>query len=112
MSRHRRRWPLLAILGRLHWQRDAHLWSVPCRDESGRRAVIRVQVGSAGIALSSPASGALTFSPLAVGRLRAALRDAAVIHAALSGDTTSTKEVDHDFDSTYPDRDSADSHAA
>jgi len=107
-----RRIPLIAILDRLRWQRDPHLWTIPCRDADGRCAVLRVQVRVSGVAVSASCPGDLTFAPLAVGRLRAALRDAVVAHAVLSTDCSSTKEVDHDFDNSSADRVRPDSHAA
>lgn len=107
-----RRTPLIAILDRLRWQRDPYLWTIPCRDADGRRAVLRVQVRASGVAVSASCPGDLTFAPLTVGRLRAALRDAVVAHAVLSTNCTSTKEVDHDYDNPSAHRNHPDSHAA
>ncbi|HVK19986.1 MAG TPA: hypothetical protein VM677_01355 [Actinokineospora sp.] len=107
---HARRLPLIALLSRLRWQRDADLWTVRCSDDQGRHAQVRVEIRALGVVLVPSRPGALTFTPLAVGRLRAALRDAVVAHAVLAGSTT--KDIDHDHDLDHPTIGVADAHAA
>ncbi|HVK26552.1 MAG TPA: hypothetical protein VM677_34825 [Actinokineospora sp.] len=82
------RLPLITLLSRLRWQRDPTLWTVRCRDHQGRNTVVRVHIRAEGVVLDPSRTGALTFTPPAVGRLRAALRDAVVAHAVLAGSTT------------------------
>ncbi|CRK57663.1 hypothetical protein [Alloactinosynnema sp. L-07] len=57
---------------------------------------MRVQIRAEGVVLNASRPGALAFTPLAVGRLRAALRDAVVAHAVFAGSTT--KDIDYDRD--------------
>lgn len=92
----RRRKPLIALLGRLRWQRDPELWTVPCRDEHGRKALLSMEIRTSGVVIRPSTPGPVTLPPLMIGRLRAALRDAVVAHAVLSGDQrSSTKEIDN-----------------
>lgn len=108
-----RRTPLIALLGRLRWQRDPELWTVPCRDEHGRKAVLSVEIHTSGVVIRASTPGAVALPPLMIGRLRAALRDAVVAHAVLSGDQrSSTKEVDSEFGDPFSDRHSTSSDAA
>jgi hypothetical protein len=53
-------------------------WSVSCRDIAGRRRDLTVFVSGGRIVLVSPPGETAVLSPLDVGRLRAALRDAVV----------------------------------
>jgi hypothetical protein len=85
MTRHHRRMPLVSLLARLGWQRDPDLWTIPCRDEHGRRTRVLVHLTAAGVSITTPAAGALQLTPLQLGRLRAALRDAALSFDRLSG---------------------------
>src|SRR6266511_2938355 len=83
-----RRHGVLALLARLGWQRDPHAWTVPCRDEHGRRGRVRVSVDERGPQIAFGGSGTAVFDPLAAGRLRAALREAIEAHAKLSNSDT------------------------
>lgn len=78
--------PLIRLLARLGWQRDPHLWNVPCRDASGRRARLRVTLTEAGVSIESSAPGPWLLAPLEAGRLRGAIRDALISLTELAGD--------------------------
>jgi hypothetical protein len=56
-------------------------WSIACRDLAGRRRDVTVFVSSDKVVLVVPPGEAAVLSPLDVGRLRAALRDAVVVVA-------------------------------
>lgn len=56
-------------------------WLVPCRDVAGRRRDVTVFTEQGFVVLAVPPGEVAVLAPLAVGRLRAALRDA-VLHAA------------------------------
>ena len=75
-SRHRRSTPLIRLLVRLGWQRDADLWTVPCRDLHGRRARLLIRLWPSGITITANAQGPLYLTALEVGRLRGAAHDA------------------------------------
>lgn len=79
-----RRHGVLALLARLRWQPNPQAWTVPCRDEDGRRGHVRVSVGERGPQLTFNGAGKAVFDPLATGRLRGALREAIEIHARLA----------------------------
>ncbi|MFC0113557.1 hypothetical protein [Kibdelosporangium aridum] len=53
-------------------------WSVSCRDIAGRRRDLTVFVSGGRVVLVSPPGETAVLTPLDVGRLRAALRDAVV----------------------------------
>ncbi|MGH3861458.1 MULTISPECIES: hypothetical protein [Actinokineospora] len=53
-------------------------WSVSCRDIAGRRRDVTVFVRQGRVVLVAPPGETAILSPLDVGRLRAALRDAVV----------------------------------
>lgn len=53
-------------------------WSVNCRDASGRRRALAVHSEPALVTVTLPAGETAAFTPTEIGRLRAALRDAAV----------------------------------
>ncbi|AUS79629.1 hypothetical protein C1701_16155 [Actinoalloteichus sp. AHMU CJ021] len=53
-------------------------WSVNCRDVAGRRRDVVVFVDQGQVVLTAPPGETAVLSPLEVGRLRAALRDAVV----------------------------------
>ncbi|SDD50771.1 hypothetical protein [Actinokineospora iranica] len=53
-------------------------WSVSCRDIAGRRREVTVLVRQGQVVLVAPPGEMAIFTPLDVGRLRAALRDAVV----------------------------------
>src|SRR5436309_2592913 len=84
MRSRQRRHSVLALLARLGWQRDSQTWTVPCRDEHGRRGHVGVSVDERGPRVTFDWPGAAVFDPLAAGRLRAALREAIEVHARLS----------------------------
>jgi hypothetical protein len=75
-GQHHRRMPLIQLLMRLGWQRDPDSWTVPCRDVDGRRARLLIRLAPAGITITPTAPGPLRLTPLQVGRLRGAARDA------------------------------------
>lgn len=56
----------------------AREWSIACRDLAGRRKSVTVLVTEGKVVLMAPPGEAAVLSPLEVGRLRAALRDAIV----------------------------------
>ncbi len=85
MTRHHRRTALICLLVRLGRQRDSDLWTIRCRDEHGRRTCMLVHLTAVGVSITTPAGGALQLTPLQIGRLRAALRDAALTFEQLSG---------------------------
>lgn len=104
---------LISLLSRLGWQKDPALWTVPCRDQRGKKALLWLEIRPSGVAIRASTSEPVVLPPLMVGRLRAALRDAAVAQIVLSSDQqSSTKEVDHDFNDAGCPRDRADSDAA
>ncbi|WP_436494811.1 hypothetical protein [Actinokineospora sp. HUAS TT18] len=53
-------------------------WTVSCRDIAGRRRDVTVFVRQGRVVLVAPPGETAILSPLDVGRLRAALRDAVV----------------------------------
>lgn len=53
-------------------------WSVSCRDIAGRRREVTIFVRQGRVMLVAPPGETAILSPLDVGRLRAALRDAVV----------------------------------
>jgi hypothetical protein len=75
-GQHHRRMPLIQLLVRLGWQRDPDSWTVPCRDVDGRRARLLIRLAPAGITITPTTPGPLRLTPLQVGRLRGAARDA------------------------------------
>lgn len=91
MAKHQHGNPVLRLLARLNWQRDPDSWTVNCHDRNGRRARLRVQLAADGISLVSSSDGPWVLTPLEVGRLRAAARD-----AVLSLDRLSTIEHDRE----------------
>ena len=56
-------------------------WHVSCRDVAGRRRDMSVFVNHGQVVVISPPGETAVLSPLEVGRLRAALRDAVVTTA-------------------------------
>ncbi|EHR50065.1 hypothetical protein SacmaDRAFT_1796 [Saccharomonospora marina XMU15] len=62
-------------------------WAISCRDLAGRRREVTVLVSSDRVVLIAPPGEAAVLTPLDVGRLRAALRDAVVsVGATASGE--------------------------
>lgn len=53
-------------------------WTVNCRDARGSRRALGVFPDGSGVTMVLPDGNSVSFSPLEVGRLRAALRDAAI----------------------------------
>ncbi|MGQ0839750.1 hypothetical protein [Actinokineospora sp.] len=53
-------------------------WSIGCRDIAGRRREVTVFVRQGRVVLVAPPGETAVFTPLDIGRLRAALRDAVV----------------------------------
>jgi hypothetical protein len=60
------------------------VWSISCRDLTGRRHALTVFVDNGHIILVPPLGDAAILSPLDAGRLRAALRDAVLALARSS----------------------------
>jgi hypothetical protein len=60
------------------WRRRRNLsWTAPCRDEAGRRArLVVAPAGDGKVVIIVPRGGVAVLTMLAVGELRAALRDA------------------------------------
>lgn len=86
VARHQRSTPLIRLLIRLGWQRDPELWTVRCRDQHSQRARVFVSLSAAGVALASTSPGPLELTPLEVGQLRGALRDALLTLDRLAGE--------------------------
>ncbi|WP_029535365.1 hypothetical protein [Saccharopolyspora spinosa] len=61
----------------------ARQWHVSCRDVAGRRRDISVLFNQGNVVVVAPPGETAVLSPLEVGRLRAALRDAIVEAAAM-----------------------------
>lgn len=53
-------------------------WSIACRDLAGRRRSVTVMASEGKVVVMAPPGEAAVLSPLDVGRLRAALREAIV----------------------------------
>lgn len=79
----RRRSPIASLLRMVSRPQAEKQWRVRCRDQHGRRATLLVQLGDDGVELQASAPGRLTFALLDVGRLRVALREAAVEYSEL-----------------------------
>ncbi len=62
-------------------------WSVTCRDIAGRRRSVQVIATYGHVVLVAPPGETAILSPLDVGRLRAALRDAVVDASTTNSDT-------------------------
>ncbi|TDC87966.1 hypothetical protein E1161_24740 [Saccharopolyspora aridisoli] len=58
-------------------------WHVSCRDVAGRRRDMSVFVNHGRVAIVAPSGETAVLSPLEVGRLRAALREAVVSAAGV-----------------------------
>ncbi|WP_228717570.1 hypothetical protein [Allosaccharopolyspora coralli] len=56
-------------------------WQVQCRDLTGKRREVTVSVDDGSIVVVVPPGETAVLSPMEVGRLRAALREAAVTSA-------------------------------
>lgn len=79
----KRRSPLANLLAHFGRTASSMSWRVPCRDQSGRRTTVRIDLGDAGVLLHVTSSGPLEFKPLDLGRLRNALRDAVVAYSEI-----------------------------
>ncbi|GAA5110445.1 hypothetical protein GCM10025762_18330 [Haloechinothrix salitolerans] len=82
MKRRNRVDTVLALLERAGWLASP-AWIVPCRDERGRRAQLRVGVSTDGVTITPSQPGHHTLTPTEAGQLRAVLRDAVVTRAPL-----------------------------
>lgn len=84
MRGRRRTTTVLALLGRLG-RPAPESWTVSCRDEQGRKTKVRIGVSTAGVTIDGPRHEhlQLTLTPLEIGRLRGALRDALQVRAPL-----------------------------
>lgn len=58
-------------------------WHVSCRDVAGRRRDMSVLINQGNVVVIAPPGETAVLSPLEVGRLRAALRDAIMLAAAI-----------------------------
>ncbi|HYS40215.1 MAG TPA: hypothetical protein VEO01_31750 [Pseudonocardiaceae bacterium] len=85
MCRRHRRVPLLSILGRLGWARDPDSWTTACRDGRGRRSTVVVRLGYGFVTMQGPSLGLVYLTPLQVGRLRDALKNAGLDLDLLGG---------------------------
>ncbi|XVS62091.1 hypothetical protein ACQPYE_27990 [Actinosynnema sp. CA-299493] len=79
---------MLRLLIRLGWQHDPATWTVRCRNRSGRRARLEIHVAATGISIDGIHADQLVLTPLEVGRLRAALRQALLAFDRLAGHDT------------------------
>ncbi|MGW3467360.1 hypothetical protein ACWDKQ_02545 [Saccharopolyspora sp. NPDC000995] len=61
----------------------ARQWHVSCRDVTGRRRDMSVLINQGNVVVIAPPGETAVLSPLEVGRLRAALRDAIVVAAEM-----------------------------
>ncbi|RZS30382.1 hypothetical protein EV193_11780 [Herbihabitans rhizosphaerae] len=59
-------------------------WHISCKDMSGRKRDLQVIAGAGQVVVVTPPGEAAVLSPLDVGRLRAALRDAVMIASGTS----------------------------
>jgi hypothetical protein len=100
VARGHRHVPLLVIFGKLGWARDHNSWTVRCRDENGRLSTVAVRLTFGFVILEGAEFGLVYLSPLQVGRLRGALRDAELeLHRAArpAGDGSAVR-----VDLSYP----------
>ncbi|MCC8245050.1 hypothetical protein [Saccharothrix luteola] len=88
MSRHRQGRAVLSLLIRMGWQHDPASWTVRCKDRNGRRARLAIHVATTGISIDGIHTDQLVLTPLQVGRLRAALRQALLAYDRLAGSDT------------------------
>lgn len=86
MGRRRTVVSVVRLLARLGWQRDPERWTIRCRTMRGRRASLRISLAANGVMVSASAPGPWIVTGLRIGRLRAALADAAVTGGLLSQD--------------------------
>ncbi|GAB3474626.1 hypothetical protein [Amycolatopsis cihanbeyliensis] len=77
--------PLIRLLARLGWQPDADAWTIRCRDGHGKRARLRVQLATTGVAVVPSAPGPWCLGPLEGGRLRRVLAEAFLSYGHLAG---------------------------
>jgi hypothetical protein len=77
MRHHFRKRPQLSMLMRLGWRRRPASPVSEGRFDEGRQANVVVRLGRGCVAVEGTSFGPVYLSPLQVGRLRAALRDAA-----------------------------------
>lgn len=82
--------PLICLLARVGWQRDPSVWTVRCRDDSGTRSRLRVQLTSVGIAVVPASPGPWILTPLQSGRLRGAMLDALLSFDQLGSASSAT----------------------
>lgn len=85
MTRHRKGHVVLRLLIRMGWQHDPASWTVRCRDRDGRRARLAIHVAATGISIDGIHTDHLVLTPLEVGKLRAALRQALLAFDRLAG---------------------------
>lgn len=85
MTQHRKGNVVLRLLIRMGWQQDPALWTVRCRDRDGRRARLAIRLAATGISIDGTHADQLVLTPLEVGRLRAALRQALLAFDRLAG---------------------------
>lgn len=77
MRHHFRNWPRLSMLMRQGWRRHPASSTSESRIDQRRQTNVVVRLGRGCVAVEGASFGPVYLSPLQVGRLRAALRDAA-----------------------------------
>lgn len=77
MRHHFRKWRRLSVLMRLGWRRRPESPTSEGGVDERRQANVVVRLGRGCVAVEGASFGPVYLSPLQVGRLRAALRDAA-----------------------------------
>ncbi|QFU86699.1 hypothetical protein YIM_07440 [Amycolatopsis sp. YIM 10] len=80
----RKRSTIFALLVKAGWKPRRRGWTVPCCDRDGRWSYAEVSIAEHGPQITVDADGGVAvFDPLAVGQLRAALRDAIELYVRL-----------------------------
>jgi hypothetical protein len=88
----KKRMPIAWLLRHLGRSPEESMRQVPCRDEQGRKSCLRITLGDDGVVLDGPA-GLVVLDCLDVGRLRVALREAAVDYSQARSSESTIQEV-------------------
>lgn len=102
--RRHRRVGVLAMLGHSKLWQERQSRTVRCRDQSGCRLTIRVSVGDGGLMLRIGDGDAAILPPLAVGSLRAALREVVEWYACLAAEPADLTARTHPGGAATPHR--------
>lgn len=77
---------VLSIFSRLGWRCRTATRPIRCRDGAGLRSTLAVRTGNGYVALESPTLDIVYLSPMQVGQLRGALRNALIDLDVLGGE--------------------------